>query len=133
VTRFSAADPTSSQLVRVEYRLILPNNRLVFVHYLSREAIAAPPMAVKAAVPTMNHPDPRVLASMSRPPIRSPILSTNMQGIRPALGLKQQQQFSARKISVVQTQPTSVRHAGEDLVDLINGMGDGSMLIIRFL
>ncbi|PJF17323.1 hypothetical protein PSACC_02829 [Paramicrosporidium saccamoebae] len=114
IARFESAGPPN--LVRLEYRLMLPNNRLIFVHYLTRESLVAPPVAAKA--PNLAYPDLRVQAAMARPPIRSPMQPPGLQGFGSTAGPKQ---VTIRKVSAVPAQNQAPRQPGEDLLDLVNG------------
>jgi hypothetical protein len=90
---------------------MLPNNRLIFVHYLTRESLVAPPATTK--VLALAYPDPRMQTTMARPPIRSPMPPSVAAGPK---------QVTIRKVSAIPAQNQAPRQTGEDLLDLVNGI-----------
>lgn len=123
LSRFKMIESHEASLVRLEYRLVLPNNRLIYVHYLEDNTTTTlHNLTTIRQPPAVSIPDPRMLmTTVMRPPAMRQT-SGQVASVPTRPGLVPRGVPPVRRIPapVAQAQPT--RQSIDDLPDLINGI-----------
>ncbi len=99
VCRHACEDPIAGPLMRFEYRLMLPSNRLTFVHYLAKASISQQPQAgATQGLPPPNQLPARSLQQRQQPyamPAMAPGNPTQGAPFRPQMAAAGYQQPGA--------------------------------------